>query len=317
MLSLTDRCQSLCTYCQIPQRQKKEMTTKQIRLLIDQIIAEGCERIALWGGEPLLRKDIGDIIRYCKSKNLYVTMDTNGFLIEKHLEEIANLDVLLISWDGPEQAHEANRIPNSYDRVVDAIKIAKEKVKVWTLTVLTKHNINRINEILEIGGRLDVPMLFQLLYHNQDQSGNTSNLLPSRQEHLDAFKRLIEAKKKGIPIVNSYAYLKHLTSWKDFSKQTQSFRKRGYPLCRAGQFFCNVDVDGKVYPCNRLVEQVGAKSFLDVGFKEAFGFTSRNGCESCITPGIEFSLMFSFDIASIVNWINFILKTQSRPRQDQ
>lgn len=312
MVSLTDRCQCSCAYCQIPQRHTKEMTTQQVISLIDQIVAEGSERIALWGGEPLLREDIGRIIRYAKSKKLYVSMDTNGFLVEKHLEDIANLDVLLIGWDGPAAVHNANRMAGSYSKVIKAIKLAREKVNVWTLTVLTTNNINHITEILEIGKCLRVPMVFQTLYHNKDQAGNTKHLLPSRQQHLKAFQQLIKAKKKGLSIVNSYEYLKRLSTWKDFTKQTQSFREDGYPLCRAGQFFCNVDVDGKVYPCNRLVGQVDAKSFLEVGFKEAFEFTNRYGCESCITPGLEFSLMFSFDIASIANWIKFILESRSR-----
>lgn len=315
MISLTDRCQCRCAYCQIPDHQRKEMTTEQILSLIDQIVGEGCERIALWGGEPLLREDIGDIIRYAKNKKLYVTMDTNGFLVQKHLDDIANLDVLLISWDGPEDAHNANRMPGSCSKVIEAIKLAKKKVNVWTLTVLTTNNIHRIPEILEIGKSLKVPMVFQLLYHNSDQAGNTKYLLPSRQQHLKAFQQLIEAKKKGLAIVNSYGYLKRLSTWKDFTKQTQSIRERGYPLCRAGQFFCNVDVDGKIYPCNRLIGQVEAKSFLEVGFREAFEFANRAGCKSCITPGLEFSLMFSFDIASITNWIKFILESRSHLRK--
>lgn len=308
MLSLTDRCQSRCAYCRIPQRRKEEMTTEQVFSLLDQAVACGCERMALWGGEPLLREDIGDIIRYAKSKNLYVTMDTNGYLVKEHLDDIAALDVLLISWDGPAQAHNANRMPDSYPKVIEAIKLAKERLKVWTLTVLTTNNINYLPQILEMGRNEGVPMVFQLLYHNEVQAGNTNHLLPSYQQHIEAFGQLLEAKKKNFPIVNSSGFLKCLAAWKDFSRQTLSFRQRGYPVCRAGQFFCNVDVDGRVYPCNRLVGAVEAKSFLETGFKDAFEFSDRRGCESCITPGLEFSLMFSFDFASVANWMKFIFK---------
>lgn len=310
MISLTDRCQSRCTYCQIPCRPRKDMTTKQAFSLIDQIVAEGCERIALWGGEPLLVKDIGKIIRYAKNKGLYVTLDTNGFLVKKFLGDLAFLDILLISWDGPEDAHDANRMKGSYPKVIKAIKQAQKVVNVWTITVLTTNNIDRIPEILSIGKKLKVPMLFQTLYHNETQARNTNLLLPTNKQHKKAFKQLIEAKKKGTKIVNSYTYLKLLANWRDFVKQTRQSRPKDFPLCRAAQFFCNVDVDGKVYPCNRLMTQVKAKSFLKIGFKEAFEFSGRGKCQSCITPGLEFSLMFSFDFASIANWVNFILKHQ-------
>jgi len=309
MISLTDRCQSRCAYCRIPQAQRKEeMTTQQVFLLLDQAVVYGCERVALWGGEPLLREDIGDIIRYAKSKNLYVTMDTNGYLVKEHLDDIAQLDILLISWDGPAEAHNANRMPDSYPKVMEAIRLAKERVKLWTLTVLTTNNIKCLPRILEMGRSEGVPMVFQLLYHNEGQAGNTDSMLPTYQQHQEAFRQLLEGKKRNLPIVNSSRFLKCLVAWKDFSRQTLPFRQRGYPVCRAGQFFCNVDVDGKVYPCNRLVGAVEAKSFLEAGFKEAFKFADRRGCESCITPGLEFSLMLSFDLASVTNWVKFIFK---------
>lgn len=308
MISLTDRCQSRCAYCQIPRRRKEEMTTAQVFSLLDQITAQGCERVALWGGEPLLREDIGKIIRYAKKKGLYVTMDTNGYLVKEHLDDIAALDVLLISWDGPAEAHNANRMPDSYPRVMEAIRIARGKVKLWTLTVLTTNNIGCLPQILEMGRQQGVPMVFQLLYHNEGQAGNTSRLLPDYRQHIEAVKQLLEAKKKGYPVVNSSGFLNSLLKWKDFSIQTQASRQQGYPVCRAGQFFCNVDVDGRVYPCNRLVGAVEAKSFLETGFREAFDFSNRQGCVSCITPGLEFSLMFSFDFASVLNWAKFVFK---------
>lgn len=310
MISLTDRCQSRCTYCQIPCRPRKDLTTRQIFSLIDQIVEAGGERIALWGGEPLLVKDIGKIIRYAKEKGLYVTIDTNGFLVEKFLDDLAKLDVLLISWDGPADAHDANRMKGSYLKVMEAIRLAKRVVNVWTITVLTTNNIERIPEILRIGKSLGTPMLFQTLYHNETQARNTNLLLPNDRQHQKAFRQLIEAKKQGAQIVNSYTYLELLANWRDFTKQTRHSRLKGFPLCRAGQFFGNVDVDGKVYPCNRLMGEVGAKSFLEVGFKKAFEFTNRRGCQSCITPGVEFSLMFSLDFDSIANWLSFVLKHQ-------
>ena len=54
------------------------MTTREVFRLFDEIAAMGTIRIGLWGGEPLIRDDIGDILEYGKKKGFYITMDTNG-----------------------------------------------------------------------------------------------------------------------------------------------------------------------------------------------------------------------------------------------
>ncbi len=72
MYSVTNRCPSQCAYCNIPNRKQRELTTKEAFSLIDQLVEAGTQRLALWGGEPLVRDDIGSIIDYAKIKGLYL-----------------------------------------------------------------------------------------------------------------------------------------------------------------------------------------------------------------------------------------------------
>src|SRR3989338_9511571 len=91
MLSVTNRCPSRCSYCNIPNRNQRELTTTQIFHLIDELRKNGTQRLGLWGGEPLLREDIGQIIDYAKEKGMFVTMDSNGYLVPEKTDKLKNL----------------------------------------------------------------------------------------------------------------------------------------------------------------------------------------------------------------------------------
>jgi len=100
MWRINNRCNSRCTYCNIPHRKQKEPTTSQILNLIDQMKKAGTQRIGFVGGEPLVRNDMEEIIEYCKTKGIYTTMVTNGYLVPNNISLLKKLDHLIISFDG-------------------------------------------------------------------------------------------------------------------------------------------------------------------------------------------------------------------------
>ena len=85
--TLTNRCNKKCFYCNLPNITSKELTTKQTFSIIDELASLGTQRIGFTGGEPLLRKDIGEIINYSHSKGIFTGMVSNGSLVEKSTEK--------------------------------------------------------------------------------------------------------------------------------------------------------------------------------------------------------------------------------------
>ena len=129
---VTTRCNYRCQYCDVFSCEEPEMTTKEVFSMIDQLALMGTRRLGINGGEPLLREDIGDIIRYAKTKGFIVTMFTNGSLVAKTIDKIQSLDVLIISLDGPEALHDEQRFLGSYQNVIGAIDAARTKgIPVW------------------------------------------------------------------------------------------------------------------------------------------------------------------------------------------
>jgi len=310
ILSVTNKCNSDCKYCKIADRQTKELTTQEIFNLIDQISEAGARRIGLWGGEPLLRDDICELINYAKSKNLFVTLDSNGYLLPGKLNDLKKIDHLILPLDGPEYIHDLVRGEGSYRKTLKALNLVKGKIPTWTITVLTKYNINHLNHILQKADELKFLTTFQILHHNDYLGKNFYNLLPSDDDYRKAILFLIHAKKNNAPIASSSQYLTYLLNWPNYRKRTSIDSINGLS-CLAGRFFFNVDTNGDVYPCSLLIGEMSVKNYLDVGFQEAFRSINNIPCKSCTASCyIEYSFLYSLKFGVILDWLSSFRKTK-------
>lgn len=309
MISVTNRCPARCSYCNIPNRQQREMTTEEIIRLFDELKQLGTQRIALWGGEPLIRDDIGYLIDYAKNTcGFFVSIDTNGYLLPQKIAQLSNLDVVVLSFDGPAAVHDENREPGSCEKVLEALRVACKNHNVFTITVLTNRNVGHIDFILEKARELGFSCTFQLPHHTKSlASENEHTFVSDNETYRQAIRQLIKRKREGWPIVSSYQYLQRLLKWEDYSRYVSPERKG--LTCWAGSLYCNVDTDGSVYPCSGTVGVVPAKNFLDIGFKGAFAEIGRPECNSCIASCFtEYNFMHSFQLQVIWNWLSYTKK---------
>ena len=82
-IALTYRCQNRCQFCYAASPDRghsgQEMTTAQVRRIIDRIFDEAhCPTVSFTGGEPTLREDLPELIAYAKRKGMRVNLITNG-----------------------------------------------------------------------------------------------------------------------------------------------------------------------------------------------------------------------------------------------
>jgi radical SAM protein with 4Fe4S-binding SPASM domain len=139
---LTNLCNMNCVMCGQPKISDKDtprrffsdqLSLNELSSLIDQI-APFKPNFYLWGGEPLLYKDIFTVIGYARKKKLTVQINTNGLLIQRYADEIveSGLDDLIVSLDGPEEIHDKIRaMPGAFQQICSGLstvqKIKKEK----------------------------------------------------------------------------------------------------------------------------------------------------------------------------------------------
>ncbi|MBM3250094.1 MAG: radical SAM protein [Candidatus Omnitrophica bacterium] len=115
ILAVTQRCQCDCRFCSVSGRPglgpEGELSTEEIKGLVDQIAALGAVKINFFGGEPLLRGDILDLVNYASRKGLFVFIDTNGLLLDGEMVsglKKAGASCLLLSLSSiDEQRHDA------------------------------------------------------------------------------------------------------------------------------------------------------------------------------------------------------------------
>jgi cyclic pyranopterin phosphate synthase len=117
-ISVTDRCDLRCRYCMAERMQflpkNQVLTLEEIALLADLFIARGIDKIRLTGGEPLVRRDIGDLVqrigRHLGKGLRELTLTTNGTRLTDHADMLAaagvrRINVSLDSRDPDRFAH--------------------------------------------------------------------------------------------------------------------------------------------------------------------------------------------------------------------
>jgi MoaA/NifB/PqqE/SkfB family radical SAM enzyme len=107
-LSLTEKCNLRCKKCTIwksvKEEREPELSKEEIFSFLPQLSSTGTKIIALWGGEPLLNKNLCEIIREIHRQKMIPYVITNGLLLnEQYVAQLikADLGSISVSLDNP------------------------------------------------------------------------------------------------------------------------------------------------------------------------------------------------------------------------
>src|SRR5258706_4310733 len=76
-LSITDRCNFRCVYCELPAMNRDEMSTQEWLGAIDELHRAGMMRASIMGGEPLVRPDVRLMIDHLAAKGIHRALDNH------------------------------------------------------------------------------------------------------------------------------------------------------------------------------------------------------------------------------------------------
>jgi MoaA/NifB/PqqE/SkfB family radical SAM enzyme len=299
MIAVTDRCTGHCAYCRIPERRSAEMNTAEVTRLLDEATSLGCRRVGLWGGEPLLREDLGEIVRRAKGLGLFVTIDTNGHLLPERDDAVRAADHLNVSLDGDREAHDRLRGAGNFERTMRGIEHLAGRHRFWTLTVLHRDNLGAVDWVLDTARRMGFLASFQPLHHN-DSLGRSDGYRPDDHDFRAVVRLLLARQREGAPIASSRKYLERLADWPDYlrTRETRPGRE-----CLAGRLYLNVDVNGDLYPCSLLVGEAAAPNARELGFARAFAQLKPAACSACQAACFtEYNLLYGLDPATGWHW---------------
>ena len=153
---VTYKCNSRCGFCNFwndRNLQKfKDAELKDVKKNLDDLKKIGISFIDFTGGEPLLNKELPDILSYAKKLGFFVKLSTNGFLYQEKAEELKDLPSrIYFSFDttSREEYKEIRGI-DGYDKLIESIKIAKDNNQdICLVYTVTNENIKNIKNIVD------------------------------------------------------------------------------------------------------------------------------------------------------------------------
>jgi radical SAM protein with 4Fe4S-binding SPASM domain len=129
------------------------LSTKEALHLVDEVYDFGVRWFGIKGGEPLLRKDIFEIVSYAKSLGLNVCLLTNGCFVggENYDKLVRNEVWTSVSIDGPEEVNDYLRGKGSYRKALSAIKkLSEGRILNGLAAAITTVNHRHLDHVAEL-----------------------------------------------------------------------------------------------------------------------------------------------------------------------
>jgi len=251
------KCNARCNFCNRWRKVNLNILSKsEIFKIIDDIKGAGGKTIVLGGGEPLLRRDIFEIIQYAKSKNLSVVMNTNGQLLPRVAGRLAKvkIDGVIVSIDSPNPSihDEIRGVKGIFEKALEgSIKLKEYGVSVTIGGVLTKDTLSDMEGLIDLAAENKLGVRFQPVHQEP------LNNLFSKNADLGFSDYTEEDIRKRIDkMITHYESRIGPMSWVDkvyyalcpiFLKNPQKFLSIKCTVAARNRYF--IDPEGNVFPC--------------------------------------------------------------------
>jgi MoaA/NifB/PqqE/SkfB family radical SAM enzyme len=228
------------------------------------------------GGEPLLRRDVEQVIKAIKGGNgvPLVVLTTNGALLDRPRYDrlrAAGIDEFSLSLDYPDERHDAFRgIPGLFAKLRDLAASLHDvpDPKITLSCVVQRDNFREMVRLADLARSWNFRMNFSA--YTPLRTHDLGYMIPAEEigELRDMIRRVLEHKK---------AYGTVFTSDYVFSRMPEYFENSAIPGCRAGGRFFVVNPDGTLSPCGLIIRKYRSRTEM----KRLF--TRHNTCVQCYT----------------------------------
>jgi radical SAM protein with 4Fe4S-binding SPASM domain len=165
---LTYRCNERCVHCYLEHEDYGELTTEEVKSVLDQLARAGTLFLTFSGGEVFLRRDFFELARYARSLHFDLSLKTNGLLITRErAAELAALHVRRVQisiYSAEPSIHDAiTKVPGSLERSLRAIRFLQEcGLPVKIACPLMQLNLGGLEGVRRLADELGVPYVLDL-----------------------------------------------------------------------------------------------------------------------------------------------------------
>jgi len=253
---LTYDCNLNCEFCYNTEGEKGAKYTKseeddkrkldKRKEVIDEILNIGVSHLVFTGGEPFLDSQLLDLIEYAKSRDIYISINTNGTLITENLAKILKrlkiLGVLITLQGGSALEHDIQtRVKGSWEKTLLGLKYLKnEGVNITINMTVTKNNFKLVKNVARIANKFNANFSISRFIPTSKKSKNLELSLPD----LNELKH----------IIGDMDNIKSLTP---IPSCTELGRAIVSGICTAGLYRCCITPDLHVKPCIFSGEVIG------------------------------------------------------------
>ncbi len=272
-IAVTYRCNNRCLFCYAysPYRESGEMTTEQVKRVID-IIADDAHvpSLSFTGGEPTLRDDLPELIRHARTKGLRVNLITNG----RRCADRDYVDVLvgagLHSAQVSIEAADAEThdrivgVKGAFEQTVRGIKNLRETdIYTHCNTTICRLNVDRLEDLVDFHvDELGLSYFSMNMVIYTGTAAKLRDMLQVTYSEIGDIVRQVKrhANRRGIQFV-WYAP----TPLCLFNPIAHGL---GAKQCAACDGLLSVDAEGGLLPCSSFAEPVG--NLLNDGFEKVW-----------------------------------------------
>jgi len=275
MLEPLFRCNLACTGCgKIDYPDAILNRRLSVKECLDAADECGAPMVAIPGGEPLIHKEIGEIVKGLVARKKYVSLCTNALLLEKKLDLFEPSEFLFFSvhLDGIKEHHDKSVcMEGGFERAVSAIKAAKARgfaVNV-NATIFDGHPAKDIAAFLDLSQELDVGVTISPGYA-YERAPDQDHFL-NRRKTKELFRKVFDyGKGKNWKFLHSALFL-------DFLAGNQTFHCTPWGMPTRNIF-------GWQKPCYLLGEGY-TKSFtelMETTDWDSYGTGAYEKCANCM-----------------------------------
>lgn len=278
-IHINESCNLNCANCYSSKGNCNIPLTK-VYNLIDECKLLGMPKLDILGGEPLLRKDVFDMVYYAKHAGMGVTLFTNATLTSKYIiKDLKDngLDTVIVTLHShKKEVHNAmTKTSNSLKLAIRGIKdFVSAEIKTYTNTPVNSQNFDHINGINEFVKSLGAKALF------------IKNIPLNKNDPL-----MIKDANKWHEFVEWLFYKKSDKCKNFLLRDLKKAREKGY-VCPAFYNMLSIDVKGDVTVCpfsdfkigniysSSLTDMIKKESKCDSQLNKTF-FKIPDECKKC------------------------------------
>lgn len=279
---VTYSCNARCKHCHLGGIIKGEQLASPERF------GELCRQIQpvvaqISGGEPLLRKDLEQIVQSMKRPNRapYIVVTTNGLMLTRQRYESlrrAGVDQFSVSLDYPDERHDEFRgVKGLFRRIENLVKeLSAGNGKAITLScVVQRDNFRDLIKIADLSERWGVSVNFST--YTWLRTNDMNYVLD--QDDLVEFRHIV---RQLLSLRNKYRNF--FASEYTFDRMIEFYKRGGIPNCKAGEKFFIVNPDGTFSPCGLIITRYKHQheiyeKFLKTNTCTACNTSIRSNCE--------------------------------------